>query len=189
MEDHDSMFNRPWEPGHMVESTVGPMFICGGRGIGIEPIDAGGGLAGSGPAALLWVAYAAFARGGMALVSTLFAPDVIGHEYGTGIEPRSLHGRDAVLRRLADMAVAHWELVIISLDRLVSTTTSLAVVATWHATSRYTGHTYAVQHVLVARLDAQGRFVEVWLIYDRPRLDPGGACSGLIVPNEGAIDP
>jgi len=43
--------------------------------------------------------------------------------------------------------------------------------------------------VLVARLDAQGRFVEVWLIYDRPRLDPDGPCSGLIVSNEGEIAP
>ncbi len=145
----DIMFNRLWERGHSVGSAIGPLFIGGGPGIGIELMDAGGcpageARAGDGSAARLWVAYAAFARGEMALVGALFAPDIVGHEHPQGAEARAYHGRDAVLRRLADVAVAHWELGVIALDTLVSTATWLAVVATWHATSRYTGRPYAV---------------------------------------------
>jgi hypothetical protein len=173
MEVRDKMFNRLWEPDHSVGSSDVPVFMRSGREIGIDSVDAGSGTAGAddGPATRLRIAYAAFAGGDMAPLGDLLAPDVVGHEHGRGNEPRAHDGRDAVLRRLADVAVAHWESVNISLDSLVSTPAWLAAVATWQATSRYTGHTYAVQHVLVARHDSRGLLAEVWLIYEHPRSD------------------
>jgi hypothetical protein len=74
-------------------------------------------------------------------------------------------------RPLADVAVAHWEPLSISLNSLVSTPTWLAAVAIWQATSRSTGHTNAVQHVDAARRDCRGLLAEVWLIYEHPRPD------------------
>jgi hypothetical protein len=121
--------------------------------------------------ARLAAAYAAFALGELAPLADLLAPTVIGHEYGPKVDPRAFYGRDAVLRRLADVAFVHWDAVMLALDTLVCTGTWLAAVATWQATSRYTGQPYTLQHVLVARLDAQGRWTEVWLIYQHSRPD------------------
>jgi hypothetical protein len=165
------MFNRLWEPDHIMGSSDAPTITSSGRETGIDLVDTGSTEAGDGPATRMRVTYAAFARGDTAPLGDLLAPDVVGHEHGRGTEPRTYYGRDAVLRRLADVAVAHWEPVTISLDSLVSTPDWLAVVATWHVTSRYTGHTYGVQHVLVARHDNWGLLAEVWLIYEYPRPD------------------
>jgi hypothetical protein len=120
--------------------------------------------------ARLAATYAAFARGEIAPLADLLAPEVVGHEYGPEAEPRECYGRDALLRRLADVAFVHWDAAMLALETLVSTGTWLAAVATWQATSRCTGLHYALQHVLVARLDDQGRWAEVWLIYQRPRV-------------------
>lgn len=154
------------------------------EGAGMNGEQPGGGTPPS-----LWDAYAAVACGEIAAVRALLAPDVIGHEHSKGTTPRTLRGREAVLLRLADIAVAHWEHAIIALHALLPTSRYRAVVATWHATSRFTGHAYAVRHVLIAELDYRGRVVEVWLIYERPRPDAGYCDDAVISFAEGVEEP
>jgi hypothetical protein len=135
-------------------------------------IDGGVKAAGSalGAQSGLGEVYAAVARGDMAALGARLAPNVIGHEYGGGIEPRVLSGREAILGRLGTFGAVPWEMVTITAHASATTSSWAAAIATGHASSPTTGNLYALPHVMLAHLDEQGCLNEVWLIYDRPRL-------------------
>lgn len=73
------------------------------------------------------------------------------------------HGRDAILRRLEDLAPSYWAEVRIRVHTVAATGTLIAAIATWRGTSRATGRSYTSHHVLVVRV-AERQVTELWLI-------------------------
>lgn len=119
-----------------------------------------------------WVraAYDFLVRGDIAGLTPTLALDAVGHEYDGACYRATYHGRAPILARLDDLAPSYWDAVRVRMHAVAATGPLTAVIATWQGTSRATGQTYAVRHVLVVRVTGH-QITDLWLIRDAPIAD------------------